>query len=152
MPALGIKACQQTSVLAMQSSFLLSRPTKCMRECHFCQSSSSVLAHLSVSINCAASEGECHAAGKRNPGDARWLQQVHKSGTTNDRVAALTLTLQVWAVVDKSSSSRGIVSDDDFEVRVLSFEPDKCLQIWCVYVRDNCSKRSEIRSRLPPPS
>ena len=34
-------------------------------------------------------------AGKRNPADARWLQQVRRSGTTNDRVAALTLTLQV---------------------------------------------------------
>lgn len=35
------------------------------------------------------------ALGRRSAGDARWLQQVRKSGTTADRVAAMTLLVQV---------------------------------------------------------
>lgn len=33
--------------------------------------------------------------GRKNGQDARWLQQVRRSGTTSDKVAALTLLLQV---------------------------------------------------------
>jgi len=35
------------------------------------------------------------ALGRRSAGDARWLQQVRRSGTTADRVAAMTLLVQV---------------------------------------------------------
>ena len=33
-------------------------------------------------------------AGKRNKGDVKWLQQVRRTGTTTDRLAALSLTLR----------------------------------------------------------
>lgn len=33
--------------------------------------------------------------GRKNGQDARWLQQVRRSGTTSDKVAAITLLLQV---------------------------------------------------------
>jgi hypothetical protein len=33
--------------------------------------------------------------GRRNPADFRWLQQVKRSGTTADKVAAYTLQVQV---------------------------------------------------------
>ena len=33
-------------------------------------------------------------AGKRSAGDARWLQQVRRAGTTTDRLAALALLLR----------------------------------------------------------
>lgn len=32
--------------------------------------------------------------GRKNGQDARWLQQVRRSGTTSDKVAAITLLLQ----------------------------------------------------------
>ena len=42
-------------------------------------------------------------AGRKNGQDARWLQQVRKSGTTSDKVAALTLLLQESAVANLRS-------------------------------------------------
>ena len=42
----------------------------------------------------------CHAAGHKNGQDARWLQQVRRSGTTADKVAALTLLVQESAVAN----------------------------------------------------
>ena len=42
----------------------------------------------------------CHAAGRKNGQDARWLQQVRRSGTTADKVAALTLLVQESAVAN----------------------------------------------------
>lgn len=42
-------------------------------------------------------------AGRKNGQDARWLQQVKKSGTTSDKVAALTLLLQESAVANLKS-------------------------------------------------
>lgn len=42
-------------------------------------------------------------AGRKNGQDARWLQQVRKSGTTSDKVAALTLLLQESAVANLKS-------------------------------------------------
>ena len=40
--------------------------------------------------------------GRKNGQDARWLQQVRRSGTTSDKVAPFTLLLQVrvrtWAL------------------------------------------------------
>ena len=41
--------------------------------------------------------------GRKNGQDARWLQQVRKSGTTSDKVAALTLLLQESAVANLRS-------------------------------------------------
>lgn len=42
-------------------------------------------------------------AGRKNGQDARWLQQVRRSGTTSDRVAALTLLLQESVVANLRS-------------------------------------------------
>ncbi len=42
-------------------------------------------------------------AGRKNGQDARWLQQVRRSGTTSDKVAALTLLLQESAVANLRS-------------------------------------------------
>jgi ribosome biogenesis protein MAK21 len=36
--------------------------------------------------------------GRRNPADFKWLQQVKRSGTTADKVAAYTLQVQESAV------------------------------------------------------
>ena len=44
-----------------------------------------------------------HNAGRKNGQDARWLQQVRRSGTTSDKVAALTLLLQESAVANLKS-------------------------------------------------
>ena len=43
------------------------------------------------------------SAGRKNGQDARWLQQVRRSGTTSDKVAALTLLLQESAVANLRS-------------------------------------------------
>lgn len=43
------------------------------------------------------------SAGRKNGQDARWLQQVRRSGTTSDKVAALTLLLQESAVANLKS-------------------------------------------------
>ena len=37
-------------------------------------------------------------AGKRSRGDAKWLQQVRRTGTTTDRLAALSLLLRDAAI------------------------------------------------------
>ena len=37
-------------------------------------------------------------AGKRSKGDAKWLQQVRRTGTTTDRLAALSLLLREAAL------------------------------------------------------
>ena len=42
-------------------------------------------------------------AGRKNGQDAKWLQQVRRSGTTSDKVAALTLLLQESAVANLRS-------------------------------------------------
>lgn len=42
-------------------------------------------------------------AGRKNGQDAKWLQQVRRSGTTSDKVAALTLLLQENAVANLRS-------------------------------------------------
>ena len=42
-------------------------------------------------------------AGRKNGQDARWLQQVRRSGTTSDKIAALTLLLQESAVANLRS-------------------------------------------------
>ncbi len=44
-----------------------------------------------------------NSAGRKNGQDARWLQQVRRSGTTSDKVAALTLLLQESAVANLKS-------------------------------------------------
>ena len=43
------------------------------------------------------------SAGRKNGQDAKWLQQVRRSGTTSDKVAALTLLLQENAVANLRS-------------------------------------------------
>ena len=45
----------------------------------------------------------CANVGRKNGQDARWLQQVRRSGTTSDKVAALTLLLQESAVANLRS-------------------------------------------------
>lgn len=44
-----------------------------------------------------------NSAGRKNGQDSRWLQQVRRSGTTSDKVAALTLLLQESAVANLKS-------------------------------------------------
>lgn len=74
-------------------------------------------------------------AGRKNGQDARWLQQVRKSGTTSDKVAALTLLLQESAVANlrsldallnwvlKRKGGRNVVA----QVCMLWF---KCFDVW----------------------
>lgn len=61
--------------------------------------------HSSMSLDTYVSSIACHMhnAGRKNGQDARWLQQVRRSGTTSDKVAALTLLLQESAVANLKS-------------------------------------------------
>ena len=63
---------------------------------------SKAISHISRVILCGQMTSML-LTGRKNGQDARWLQQVRKSGTTSDKVAALTLLLQESAVANLRS-------------------------------------------------
>ena len=57
-------------------------------------------------LEASAADAFTKRLGKRNSAEAKWLQLSRSSGTTSDRVAALTLLVQVSADPGSASACR----------------------------------------------
>lgn len=80
--------------------------------------------------------------GKRNSSDARWLQQVKRSGTTSDKIAATTLLVQVREASLTSTASVHVSS-------CCCCAPEVCCGVWrntsCVCVAVVMGMQASIR-------
>lgn len=96
-------------------------------------------------------------AGRKNGQDAKWLQQVRRSGTTSDKVAALTLLLQENAVANlrsldalltwvlKRKGGRNVVAQVGHRICLLVCAPCSFSHCFRVFA-SNCESYNDILS------